>query len=155
MLSEVYYDGTDEWIEITNIGDGNFQGNLTLVGVKSTPLSLTNISLLSRESKIFGDNLSQVSGNRFIGKTGLALNLIDTAAINIQMLVSGQIEDSFVVDQYRVSLYNDKKTSFEKVAGISTRVQIIANAQSGNTINPGVYFSTGNPTNVTFPPSLS
>jgi len=30
ILSEVYYDGTDEWIEITNIGDGNFQGNILL-----------------------------------------------------------------------------------------------------------------------------
>jgi hypothetical protein len=61
ILSEVYFDGTDEWIEITNIGDGNFSGNLTLVGVKSTPLSLINISLLVGESKIFGDNVSQVS----------------------------------------------------------------------------------------------
>jgi hypothetical protein len=30
ILSEVYYDGTDEWIEITNIGTGNFQGNILL-----------------------------------------------------------------------------------------------------------------------------
>lgn len=157
ILSEVYYDGTDEWIEITNIGDENFQGNITLVGVKSTPLLLTNISFLSGESKIFGDNLSQVSGNRFIGKTGLASNILDTAAINIQLLISGQIEDSFLVDQYWVNLYNDKKTSFEKVAGISTRVQTgrVVNAQSGNTINPGMYFRTGNSTNVIFPPSLS
>ncbi|MCX6824331.1 MAG: hypothetical protein NT085_04345 [candidate division SR1 bacterium] len=157
MLSEVYYDGTDEWIEITNIGDGNFQGNFTLVGVKSTPLLMTNISLLSGESKIFGDNLSQVSGNRFIGKTGLALNILDTAAINIQILISGQVEDSFLVDQYWVNLYNDKKTSFEKVGGIPTRVQTsrVVNAQSGTTINPGMYFGTGKFTNVTFPPSLS
>jgi hypothetical protein len=115
ILSEVYYDGTDERIEITNIGDGNFLGSFTLVGVKSTPLTLTNISLLSGESKIFGDNLSQVSGNRFIGKTGLAFNILDTAAINIQLTISGQMVDSFLVDQYRVNLYNDKKTSFEKV----------------------------------------
>jgi len=116
ILSEVYYDGTDERIEITNIGDGNFQGNFTLVGVKSTSLSLANISLISGESKIFGDNLSQVSGNRFIGKTGLSLNLIDTVAINIQLLISGQMEDNFLVDQYRVNQYNNKKTSFEKIS---------------------------------------
>jgi hypothetical protein len=127
------------------------------VGVKSTPLLLTNIFLLSGESKIFGDNLSQVSGNWCIGKTGLAFNMLDTAAINIQILISGQMEDSFLVDQYWVNLYNDKKTSFEKVAGIPTRVQTgrVVNAQSGNTINPGIYFSTGISSNVTFPPSLS
>jgi len=151
----VYYDGTDEWIEITNIGNGNFSGNFTLIGVKSTPISLTNISLLSGQSKIFGDNLSQISGNRFIGKTGLALNLIDTAPINIQIVVSGQMEDSFLVDQYRINLYNDKKTSFEKIGGVPTRVQIIANAQSGYIINPGIYANTGNVTNVSFPPGQS
>ena len=153
ILSEVYYDGTDERIEITNIGDGNFQGNFTLVGVKSTSLSLANISLISGESKIFGDNLSQVSGNRFIGKTGLSLNLIDTVAINIQLLISGQMEDNFLVDQYRVNQYNNKKTSFEKISWISTRVQTgrVVNAQSGIVVNPGVYFRTGNFTNVSFP----
>lgn len=30
LLSEVYYDGTDERIEITNIGEGDFQGNILL-----------------------------------------------------------------------------------------------------------------------------
>ena len=145
MLSEVYYDGTDEWIEITNIGEGNFVGNFTLVGAKSTPISLTNISLLSGESKIFGDSLVQISGSTFIGKTGLALSMTDTATISIQLIISGQLEDSFVVDQYRVNKYNDKKTSFEKVGITLTRVQTgrIANTHSGYTINPGMYFATG------------
>jgi hypothetical protein len=108
------------------------------VGAKSTTLSLTNISLLAGESKLFGDNLSQVSGNRFIGKTGLSLNLIDTSPINIQLSISGQSEDSFLVDAYRVDLYNDKKTSFEKISGISTRTTSgrVVNALSGYIINP-------------------
>jgi len=158
IISEVYFDGTDEWIEITNIGDGNFQGNFTLAGVKSTTLSLTNISLLAGESKLFGDNFSQVSGNRFIGKTGLSLNLIDTNPINIQLSMSGQVEDSFLVDAYRVNLYNDKKTSFEKIGGISTRTTSgrIVNALSWYTINPWVHSVMENiPTDVSFPPTQS
>ena len=111
----MYYDGTDEWVEITNIGDGIFEGNFILSGVKSTSLSLTKILIQPGESKIFGDSLVQISGSQFIAKTGLGLSITDTAAINIQMIISGQIEDSFVVDQYRVNKYNDKKTSFEKV----------------------------------------
>ncbi len=158
IISEVYFDGTDERIEITNIGDRNFQGNVTLAGVKSTPLSLTNISLIAGESKVFGDNLSQVSWNRFIGKTGLSLNLIDTAPINIQLSISGQIEDSFLVDQYWVDLYNDKKTSFEKIGGIVTRTTSgrVANALSGYIINPWVHSAMGNTiTDVSFPPTQS
>lgn len=157
ILSEVYYDGTDEWIEITNIGNGNFQGNLTLSGAKSIPVSLMNISILSGESKIFGDTLIQISGNQYIGKTGLALSMTDTTSISIQILISGQIEDTFLVDQYRVNKYNDRKTSFEKMGGIPTRVETgrVVNAQSGYIINPGRYFTLGSGTNVSFPPIQS
>ena len=158
IISEVYYDGTDEWIEITNIGEGNFQGNIILSGVKSTPISLSNISLLSGTSKIFGDTLAQISGNQYIGKTWLAFSIADTATISVQIIISGKIEDSFVVDQYRVDMYNDKKTSFEKVGEIPTWVQSdrIANAQSGFTINPGIYGRTGtNISNVSFAPTQS
>ncbi len=153
IISEVYFDGTDEWIEITNIGDGDFQGNITLVGVKSTALSLVNISVLSGESKLFGDNIIQISGSQFIAKTGLSLNLIDTSPIHIQLSISGQVEDSFLVDSYRVNLYNDKKTSFEKVGWVSTRTTSgrIINALSGYTINPGRYFGSGTVSDVSFP----
>ncbi|MEI7919131.1 MAG: hypothetical protein WCH65_02755 [bacterium] len=111
------------------------------MGVKSTPLTLNNISFLSGESKLFGDTLSQVSGTQYIAKTGLALNLTDTAAINIQLIVSGQVEDVFLVDQYRVNKYNDKKTSFEKIGPIPTRVQNPINNQTGYIITPGRYVS--------------
>lgn len=149
IVSEVYYDGTDERIEITNIGQGNFQGDIILSWVKSTPVSLTNISILSGESKIYGDTLVQLSWNSFVGKTGLAFSMTDTSAIHIYLIISGQREDSFIVDQYRVKKYNDKKNSFEKVGEVPTWVQSdrIANAQSGYTINPGIYFSTGSSTN--------
>ncbi|MEI8009535.1 MAG: hypothetical protein WCI00_09615 [bacterium] len=101
--------------------------------------------------------LSQVSGSQYIGKTGLALNLTDTSPINIQLIISGQIVDSFLIDQYRVNFYNDKKTSFEKVGLIPTRIQSdrVANAQSGYMINPGVYFRTGTVIDISFPPAQS
>ena len=155
IISEVYFDGTDEWIEITNIGNRDFYGTITLVGAKSTSITLTTISLLWGESKLFGDNMSQVSAYQYIAKTGLALNLTDTAAINIQLLLSGQIEDVFVVDQYRVNKYNDKKTSFEKVGTTVTPVvsDRIVNAQSGYIVSPGKYFPTGTiVADVTFAP---
>ena len=158
ILSEVYYDGTDEWIEITNIGSGDFQGNFTLSWVKSTPVLLTNISISANQSKLFGDNISQVSGNVFMGKTGLAFNMTDTSSINIQIIISGQTVDNFFVDQYRVNTYNDKKTSFEKVGDITTRVQTsrIANMQSEYIINPGIYFNSGiGNTDVSFSPNDS
>jgi hypothetical protein len=32
MISEVYYDDDEEWVELYNVGSGNFYGNLTLSG---------------------------------------------------------------------------------------------------------------------------
>jgi len=84
--------------------------------------------------------------------------MTDTSPINIQLIISGQIEDNFIVDQYRVNLYNDKKTSFERIGDTITRVQKdhIANAQSGYLINPGMYFSSGTlGTDVSFSPNDS
>lgn len=44
-ITEVYVDGTDEWIEITNEGEQLFSGSITLQGVKSTPLIIRNITI--------------------------------------------------------------------------------------------------------------
>ena len=93
-----------------------------------------------------------------MGKTGLAFNMTDTSSINIQIIISGQTVDNFFVDQYRVNTYNDKKTSFEKVGDITTRVQTsrIANMQSEYIINPGIYFNSGiGNTDVSFSPNDS
>lgn len=43
QITEVYVDGTDEWIEITNQGEQMFSGNITIQGVKSTALTIKNI----------------------------------------------------------------------------------------------------------------
>ena len=142
-ITEVYYDGTDEWIEITNIGGGDFQGNVLLSWIKSTVVRLTGISILSGASTIFGDQCVMCSWVWFIGKTGLALNIADTAAIDILMTISGQAQERFAVDQVQVNGENDKKTSFELIDGsivpvISGRV---VNALSGYHINPGTYGS--------------
>lgn len=83
--------------------------------------------------------------------------MTDTSPIKITIIISGQIEDSFIVDEYRVNKHNDKKTSFQKVGEISTRVtlEMTRNAQSGYIINPGIYFATGNGSDVSYPPQQS
>ena len=45
QITEVYVDGTDEWIEITNQGQQVFSGTITIQGVKATSLTLKNITI--------------------------------------------------------------------------------------------------------------
>lgn len=45
IISEVYIDGTDEWIEITNRGDSSFVGTVTISGAKSSVLTYTSLTI--------------------------------------------------------------------------------------------------------------
>jgi len=62
--------------------------------------------------------------------------------ITAYLFFSGQLFDSFIVDQNQVNVYNDKKTSFEKIGTIIVPVvsERVRNALSGYIINPGVLF---------------
>ncbi len=146
IITEVYFDGTDEWIEITNRGWEAFVGKCTLSGAKSSPLTVTT-HIPAGASYLFWDQLNQVhmiSG--IVGKTGLSLNFIDTSAIDVSIRISGMLVDKFLVDEYRVKKYNDKKTAFERVGDVITPVvsERAVNASWVYLINPGVYFLTGN-----------
>ena len=78
-ITEVLVDGTDEFVEISNLSNNPFVGTLLLSGAKSTILSFTNLSLAPWSSFIAGDGLSMFSSFAgFSVKTGLSLNFGDT-----------------------------------------------------------------------------
>jgi hypothetical protein len=88
IISEVYFAGTDEWIEIYNNSVSSFSGNLTISGAKSTNVNLNNILIPGNDFVLFGDNLSDVIDLSKVVKTGLALNISDTQDLNVKLIVS-------------------------------------------------------------------
>jgi len=54
-ISEVYMDGDDERIEITNVSTGDFLGNIVLSWAKAVPVTLSNIAIPSHSSFIVAD----------------------------------------------------------------------------------------------------
>lgn len=157
QITEVYVDGTDEWIEITNQGEQMFSGNITIQGVKSTALTIKNIVISWMTSQLFGDTLAQVLDTSCINKTGLGLNMWDTVAIAIILSASWQTNDSFGVHAEEVERENDTKTSFERrgTTIVPVTPERIRNAWSGYMINPGVYFSGERQEEISWPPMHS
>lgn len=114
FITEVFFDGTDERVELTNKSNTDFIWNLILEGAKSTPINLSDVSISANTSRIFGDNILQIVDTMYIQKTGLAMSMTDTAPLNLSLWFSGSLLDTFQVDSMTVSSLPNKY-GFEKI----------------------------------------
>lgn len=88
-ITEVWFDGNDERIEITNIWNIPFSGIFQVSWAKSTLLSFTSY-ILPGESFLLGDSFSHLTGDHFF-LTGQWLSLPDTTWFTLTLLQSGLI----------------------------------------------------------------
>ncbi len=113
IISEVYYDGTEEWIEITNLGS-NFSGEVELEASQtnffSVSLQQNQSIILTKSSQLY----SRISPLVVKQSLPLSFSFTDTKAIFIQLKRSGQLIDTFQAETGLVLKYNDKKTSLIK-----------------------------------------
>ncbi|AKH32826.1 hypothetical protein XF24_00493 [candidate division SR1 bacterium Aalborg_AAW-1] len=115
-ITEVFVDGSDEFVEITNVGESDFSGTIVLSGVKSSPLIVSNISLASGSLLLLGDNVSMLSsGNITLKRTSLGLSLGDTNSLAVQLLFDGLVVDEFLVSHSDVQSVDNTSTSFHKL----------------------------------------
>lgn len=113
IISEIYFDWTEEWIEIINLGS-DFSGELQI----SFP-SIVNISLFmgsgevlivsksSKEYSWLSPLVRQIS-------TPSSFSITDSKAIDIYLFRSGQILDNFYAETGLVNSFDNKKTSLIK-----------------------------------------
>lgn len=116
-ITEVFVDGTDERVEISNIWSADFVWSFTLSGVKSSPLLISNTTIPSFSSLLVGDTMSMFTlPNTFNILWWRGLSLWDTAWVNISLIDDGaSIADTFVVDQSLVQSSDNTMTSFQKL----------------------------------------
>lgn len=133
ILSEIYYDGTEEWIEITNLGL-DFSGEVELLVPQPIlfPVSLQqNQSIILTKSS---QTYSRISPLVVKQPLPLSFSFTDTKAIFIQLQRSWQTIDTFQVETGLVVKYNDKKTSLTKqiinqiwsITGSSSAINVIS-----------------------------
>ena len=124
-ITEVFYDWTDEWIEITNFGTSWFVGNLKIYWATASPFDINNISIPSDRSVVIADtnNQFQDSSNVIIH----TLSISDTSPISISLFYSWQKLDLFYIPQDFVNSINNFKTSFERVLNSWNLITTITN----------------------------
>ena len=145
IISEVFYDGSDERIELTNLGSVPFSGMLVFTGIgMNTSLF---VAIASWESLVIGKSgrtFSYILDTSVI-KYFASMGFTDTKEIKIFLSRSGQFLDSFIADTGIVVHYNDKKTSLEKVWSDGTyiitwtSVDRQLNVSSDYLANPGSF----------------
>ncbi len=112
-ITEIFYDWTDEWIEIYNNWE-DFNWNFILSWVKSTNLNINNIKILSWNSIIIWDDLEFIiDKSNYI--TWQKLSISDSSEIKINIVYSWSILDEFYINSDLVNQYNNKYTSFSKI----------------------------------------
>jgi endonuclease YncB( thermonuclease family) len=130
-ITEVFFDWTDEWIEITNFGTWIFTWDLKIYWATASPFDLNNIFIPRDRSLIISDDNKYFIDNSNIWIRPLSIS--DTSAISINLFYSWQILDSFYVPQNFVNSINNLKTSFERVINSWNLITTITN--TGRTYN--------------------
>jgi hypothetical protein len=117
-ITEVYRLSSYEWIEITNLDDSSFVGDITLNGAKASTFPLKNITIPAHSSVIIADDkvVGIIDTGMFISSDA-GLNFTDGNPINIELLVDGVLQDTFNVDSTMITAYKGQapRPSFEKL----------------------------------------
>lgn len=109
IISEVYFDGSDEFIEISNISDLDYNSTITITQDTNKKQFLT-LQIPAHQSTVLA-----YKNSRFPWDYILSFGLTDNSAINLKLSDINGILDTFDVEQALVKKRDNKKTSFEKI----------------------------------------
>lgn len=101
IISEVFFNWADEWIELTNIWWETFSWVLSISWVKSS-LVKKPFTILPKKSVLIWDNLSQILNKVYIVYSWLGLSIPDTSEINVSLIFSWTEIDNFFVSSWIV-----------------------------------------------------
>ena len=141
ILSEVFYDDDDEWIEIFNIWNGDFFWDLILswnIFSNDKTYTYQNIQIPAHDFLIIADSNEMFN---FDWDVNILLNdgdfpqfsIPDDQEIQISLLLSWQQVDWFFAHQYRVNKRDDYGVSFHKI--LTQSWPIITRSVSNEDVN--------------------
>lgn len=115
LISEVFFDGSDERLELSNLGEQDFSGVIQFSGnaintTISTQIPASGSLVIGRTGRSFAYMLDQSVVAYFA-----SMSFTDTKEISVFLTRSGQVLDHFYADTGMVNHYNDKKTSIERI----------------------------------------
>ncbi|MDR0281934.1 MAG: hypothetical protein LBI53_01045 [Candidatus Peribacteria bacterium] len=168
IISEVYYDDyeddereeyyrDEEWIEIFNIGEGDFNGSFTLSGKifkDQTSFTYSNISIPAKGFIVLANTgyffqLPNTSRGLLINQKNNFPNfdIPDTEELNIELLIDGTVIDVFSAEASRVQQRDDRMVAFQKIilpdkTIVTNSREYSINIKKGYKGNPGALLIT-------------
>jgi len=142
IISEVYYDGKDERIEIFNIWNGDFLWDIELSWAiyyaGRTSQTYTNIQIPANDFLIIANSDEMFN---FEWNVNILLNewnykkfsIADTKEIQISLILWWEESDSFYAHEYRVKLKDNRLISFHKI--LTENWPIVTRAYSNDKAN--------------------
>jgi len=140
IMTELYFGWTDERFEIYNPHDIPFVWSIQVVGVKSSILTINNLTIPSKTARIFGNNMSMISDLSVIERSALGLSISDSKAIAIDVLFNGGIVDRFVANTSIMNASNKTpRASLHRTLDDINIIHISPVVQNYNTTNPASF----------------
>lgn len=140
LITEVYFGGTDERFELYNPHNTPFVWSIQVNGVKSSTLTINNLTIPAKTARIFGDNMLMISDPSVIERSALALNMVDTTPITIDLLYNGISIDTFSADATIMSNANKTpRASIQRTLADIRIVHIAPVSQNYNNTDPSKY----------------
>ena len=142
IISEVYYDGKDEWIEVFNIWNGDFVWDIELSWAiyysNRTSQTYSNIQIPANNFVIIANSDAMFG---FSGDVNIILNewnykkfsIADTKEIQISLVLSWEEVDWFYAHEYRVKKRDNREVSLHKI--LTYNGAIVTRAYSNDKAN--------------------
>ena len=120
IISEVFFDWLNEWIEIYNVWSTAFSWNIMISWASASAKTINNLIILPQEIKIFADsNIDSIVDTWCVFQNNMWFNISDTQSISIQIIYSWEVVDSFNVSNIVVSSLPNKVSLHRFVDSLS------------------------------------
>lgn len=149
LITEVAFAGTQEWIELYNPHDTVFSATIEIVGARSSPVVIQNLTVPAKSTRI----IARQAGVDSMVDTSIidsihTLSMPDSTALHITIAVDGEIIDTFSAS---VSLMNQAnkstsdRSSLQRTLDDISVVHVSSTQQNYNNnstmnINPGIVY---------------
>jgi len=109
IISEVFFDWLNEWIEVYNVWSVEFSWNIVISGASASPKTINNLIIPPQETQIFADNnVDSIIDTWYVFQTNMWFNIADTQTIDIQIIYSWEAIDNFNISASVVSSIPNK-----------------------------------------------
>jgi len=141
VLTEVYFAGTDERLEIHNNSDQSYSGVLEISGVKNSTFYTDQLTIWAWSNILIGDSLGMVQDKSNVVQSNSSFSISDTQDLVVHILESWSVLDTISANGNTLSNLKSNKASLQKIQSWSEFLITGGSHISGRNVLPGFFAS--------------